>query len=111
MTDGAGATTALEFVKMTVAPENEDAFLRDRPAAIEALRRAFPGLREAWLFRGEEPGVWYDVLFWDSIQSARTAAAGAAALPEAAAWFAHIGELITMEHGTLAHELGHSAEA
>lgn len=109
MSDGLRTSTALEFVKMTVAPENEAAFLRDRPAAIEALQSAFPGLREARLFRGEEPGVWYDILFWDSIEAAKAAAASAADLPAAAAWFAHIGALITMEHGTLAHALGGEA--
>src|SRR5690606_15146150 len=109
MSDGLRTSTALEFVKMGVAPEKEAAFLRDRPAAIEAPQSAFPGLREARVFRGEEPGVGYAILFWASIVAAKAAAATPAARPAAAAWFAHIGALITMEHGTLAHALGGEA--
>jgi hypothetical protein len=67
------------------------------------LRAAFSERRSARLFRGEEPGIWFDILFWDSLADAKRAAALAASLP-AAAWFAHIGAVATVEHGTLAHE-------
>ena len=35
---------ALEIVRLTVAPEERAAFLRERPMAITALRRRFGGL-------------------------------------------------------------------
>jgi hypothetical protein len=95
---------ALEMVRMTVASAREAEFLGARPTAIQAIRQAFPELRSARLFRGEEPGTWYDILFWDSLDAARRAAAQAAEIPAMAAWVAHIQEVQILKHGTLVHE-------
>jgi heme-degrading monooxygenase HmoA len=94
----------LELVKLRVASGNEEHFLRDREMAIEAIRDAFPGLQSARLFRGEEPEIWFDIVFWDSMENAKKAAEGASSLFQAAAWFAHIQEVSLMEHGSLVHE-------
>lgn len=48
---------AVEVVEFTSDPSTEAAMLTARPAAISAIRSACPGLIDARLFRGEEPGT------------------------------------------------------
>ncbi len=93
--------TALELVHFTVDPEDESDMLAARPAAVQAIRSACPGLIDARLFRGDEPGAWIDVWFWETLDHAKSAAQTAMTLPEAGAFFAFISAPPTMVHGTL----------
>jgi hypothetical protein len=93
--------SAIEIVVFR-SDASEDALVSVRRAAIAAIGAAFPGLLEAELFRGESAGEWIDVVRWNSLAEARSAAKGAESLPEAGAYFALITEPPTMIHGTLA---------
>lgn len=93
--------TALELVQFTVDPDNEAAMLAAHPRAVDAIRSECPGLIDARLFRGEEPGTWIDVWFWETLEQAKAAAQIAMGLPEPAAFSAFISALPTMIHGTL----------
>jgi hypothetical protein len=97
-------TLALELVHFKTDPVNEVAMLASRPAAVAAIRAACPGLRDARMFRGEQPGEWIDVWFWDSLAAAKSAAQNAGNLPDAQTFFAFITEPPVMMHGTLADE-------
>jgi heme-degrading monooxygenase HmoA len=86
--------TILEFVRLFVEAEDEVAFLRQRPAAIAAIQEACSGFRSASLYRAEEePGVWFDVVLWDSLEEAKAASGFASELQPVAAWLEHIDEL------------------
>lgn len=97
-------TTAVEIVEFTTDPSSEEAMLAARPAAITALRDACPGLIDARLFRGEQPGTWIDVLFWRDLDAAQAAATVAPQIPEAAAFFGHLTGEPSLRHGTLVDE-------
>jgi hypothetical protein len=71
--------------------------LAERPAMIEALRRAFPGLRAAWLTRRDD-GSWLDVILWSTRAEAEAAAEHVADVPEAKAWFRHIAQSHGVQH-------------
>jgi hypothetical protein len=49
----------LEVVRFTAAAEDRQAFLRDRPAAIAALRKRFSGLLDAALAELDD-GTWIE---------------------------------------------------
>jgi hypothetical protein len=89
---------ALEVVRFIVAPEERKAFLRDRPAAIAALRERFGGLLDATLAELDD-GTWIDVLRWRSREEALAAAEQFSSIPQAASWASHIAEVREMAHG------------
>ncbi len=93
---------ALEIVRLTVRPGEEEAFVQERAGAIEALRR-FPGYVQAVLARLED-GSWLDLVVWESREQALDAAQRAPEVPELASWFAHIADVQWMEHAEIAHE-------
>jgi hypothetical protein len=88
---------ALELAAFTVRDGAEAAMLADRPAMMEALRRAFPGLLAAWLGKGDD-GAWLDVILWRSRAEAEAAADHVSEIPEANAWFRHIAESHGVKH-------------
>ncbi len=90
----------LEIVLFDVAPERRDAFLAARPAAIAALRGAFPRLLDA-PHAPFDHGGWLDVVRWRSRAEAEAAAAGFAQVEAARAWAAHIGEVRSTRHAAL----------
>lgn len=92
----------LEIARFAVVPEKVSDLLAGRDAAVNAMRRAFPGLVDAHLGRLDER-TWIDVWLWTDMASAKAAADGAFGVPEAAAWFRHIAEVISMEHAEVAH--------
>lgn len=75
-----------EFAAFRVAPEDEEALVRERPAMVAALREAFPAAMGAWLTR-QDDGSWLDILLWRSREAAEEAAKRIAEVPEARAWF------------------------
>ena len=91
---------ALEVVRFTVPREEREAFLRDRPAAIAALRDRFDGLLDATLAELDD-GTWIDVLRWRSREEALAAAEQFASVPDAAAWASRITEVREMIHGEI----------
>jgi hypothetical protein len=98
---------AVEVTQFEIGPGTEAEMLATRPAAVRAIRAACGGLIDARLFRGETPGSWIDVWFWESLADARAAAATAMTLPEAGVFFSFITAPPTMTHGTLeAEDLG-----
>jgi hypothetical protein len=90
-----------EFAAFTVREGHEQALLDQRPAMIAALRQAFPGLVSSWLTRRDD-GSWLDVILWHSREQAEHAAGHVTEVPEAAPWFAHIGDSHGIEHLTVA---------
>ncbi len=92
----------LEVVLFDVPAERRDVFLARRPAAIAALRRAFPGLLDARLAEFDD-GTWIDVVRWRSREEAEAAAAGLPQLEEAGAWASLIAEVRSMRHAALRH--------
>ena len=93
---------ALEIVRLTVRPGEEEAFVQERPAGIAALRQ-FPGYVRAVLARLED-GSWLDLVVWESREQALEAAQRAPEVRELASWFAHIADVQWMEHAEIAHE-------
>lgn len=94
----------LEVVHFTTDPAAEAEVLAARQAMIDAVRTAFPSLRDARLFRGDGPGEWIDVLFWDDRADAERAVAEVGAIPDVARFFGLVDAEPTMAHGALAHE-------
>jgi hypothetical protein len=107
-------TPAFELAAFAARDGEEAAMLAERPAMIEALRRAFPGLLAAWLSRRDD-GSWLDVILWRTRAEAETAARHVNDVPEAKAWFRHIAESHGLEHLDVADQqlftaaLGHAA--
>ena len=91
-----------ELASFRVAPENEAALVEERPAMIDALRRAFPGALGAWLTR-QDDGSWLDIILWRSREEAEDAARRVNEVPEAAAWFRHIAESQGIRHLEVVH--------
>jgi hypothetical protein len=89
-----------EHAAFTVRDGHEQALLDERPAMIAALGRAFPGLVSSWLTRRED-GTWLDVILWRSREDAEYSAGHVTEVPEAVAWFGHIGEARGIEHLTV----------
>ncbi len=94
-------TQAFELAAFTVREGHERALLDERQAMIAALRRRFPGVVAAWLTQRDD-GSWLDVILWQSREEAEYAARHVTEVPEAAAWFTHIGESRGIEHLTVA---------
>ncbi|HEY3062759.1 MAG TPA: hypothetical protein VGL99_27625 [Chloroflexota bacterium] len=88
---------SFELAAFTVRDGNEAALLAERPAMLEALRRAFPGLLAAWLTKRDD-GSWLDVILWRTRAEAETAAQHVKDIAEAASWFRHIAESRGLQH-------------
>jgi heme-degrading monooxygenase HmoA len=93
---------AMEIVQIRVAPENREGFLATRHEAMDALR-SFPGFVSAHLAQIDEVR-WIDVVLWRSRAEALAAAEAAPNLPILARHFAHINEIVSMEHAEIHHE-------
>ncbi len=91
---------ALEIARFRAKPDAEDDLLAERPAMIDALRRNFPGVRDAYLAQTDD-GTWVDVVVWESREQAETAQRQVFDRPEVVGWFRHIEEVVSMEHATL----------
>jgi hypothetical protein len=89
-----------EHASFTVTEGHEQALLAERPAMIEALRKAFPGLEASWLVQRDD-GSWLDVIVWASRAEAEYAAEHVSEVPEAVAGFTHIEESHGIEHLTV----------
>ncbi|WP_306357496.1 MULTISPECIES: antibiotic biosynthesis monooxygenase [unclassified Nocardia] len=92
--------TVLELARFTVDPTDVDAMLAARPAMLTALREKFDGFVSLRLVRLDER-TWMDVVEWRDRAAADAAAAGIGAVPECAAAFAFIKEMVSMEHATV----------
>jgi hypothetical protein len=89
-----------EHASFTVGQGHEQALVDERPAMIEAMRKACNGLEASWLVQRAD-GSWLDVILWTSQQDAEYAAEHVGEVPEAVAWFAHIAESHGIEHLTV----------
>lgn len=88
---------ALELARYHVDIDKAEQLRSRWPAAVAAVRARFPGLIDASLARLDER-TWIDVWRWETLEAATAAAAGAGDLPEVAAMFALIDEVVAMEH-------------
>ena len=86
-----------ELAAFTVRDGAEAEMLAERPAMIDALERAFPGLLAAWLTKRDD-GSWLDVILWRTRAEAEAAAEHVYDVPEAKAWFRHIAESHGLQH-------------
>ncbi len=92
-----------ELASFTVQDGHEAALLADRPAMINALQQTFPGLLAAWLTKRDD-GSWVDVILWRTRAESEAAAEQVDAVPEAKAWFRHIGESQGLQHAEVADQ-------
>ena len=92
----------LEMVTMTVRPENAEAFLALRDAAMAAIRERYPDLQRATLIRVDEQ-QWVDLVEWASPEQAHAAAEQAPAIGSVAQWLALIEAVQDMRHAAVAH--------
>jgi hypothetical protein len=90
-------TEVFELAAFTAREGHQRAVLAERAAMIAAMRRAFPGLKSAWLTQRQD-GSWLDVILWGNRDDAEYSAAHVTEVPEAAAWFTHIDESRGIEH-------------
>lgn len=72
-----------------------------RPAFVDAVRRAVPGLFDARLVRLDD-GTWLDIVEWESREAAEAGAAAHRTLPEAAEMGEYINEIVAMHQGAAA---------
>ncbi len=91
---------ALEMARFRVAPEHEHDMREKRRAAIAALRRVCPGLVSEQLARVDER-TWMDLIVWETRAAAEAAAEKALEIPEAAAYFGTLEEVVAMEHAEI----------
>lgn len=92
-----------ELARFKVDPRNQEAMLASREPMVAAMRARFPQLREARLAQLDDE-TWIDVWRWDDLESAQRAAAEAPSVPEAAAMFGLIREVVSMEHAEIRHD-------
>jgi hypothetical protein len=90
----------IEIARFTVNDGAEEAMLAERPAMVEAVRRAYPSHRDAYLTKLED-GSWMDVVVWGDRREALEAAEGFYEHPEIARWFRHVDELTGFEYGDI----------
>jgi hypothetical protein len=93
----------LELARYKVGIGKAEAMVFSRDDMVAAMRVRFPGLIEARLARLDEE-TWIDVWRWDTLENAQAAAEGAPSVPEAAAMFSMIDEVVSMEHADIVHE-------
>ena len=91
-------THALEIA--TFRAEVTPAFLDAREGALSALARECEGFVSSRLLRRDD-GTLADEVVWSSREAAERAAAQAPSMPQAAAYFAHITEVVSMEHAEI----------
>lgn len=100
---GASAPThTVELARYTTRREHDAPFLAAQPAAVRAIRAAFPALASLTTVRlasTDERTTWVDVAVWTSAAEAHRAAAACAGIPEFAACARYIETLVAMEHG------------
>ena len=75
-------------------------FITTRQAAMEAIARTCEGFVSSRLLVRDD-GALVDEVVWTSRAAAEAAAAQAPTIPEAAAYFGHITEVVSMEHATI----------
>jgi hypothetical protein len=92
--------TAMELARFTVDPADAEAMLAARPAMLAALRQRFAGFVSLRLVRLDER-TWLDVVEWRSRAEADEAAKLVGEIPECAAAFAAIKDVVSMEHGEI----------
>jgi hypothetical protein len=85
-----------ELIRFRVRAGAEPGLLRDREAAVAALRERF-GLLDSRLARTGEEGVWLDTMVFPSAAAADRALAEEMDLPAFAGWVAHVAELVSSE--------------
>lgn len=90
------------MARFRVAPERIPEVREKRKVALEALRGEFPGLVSEQLVRLDEQ-TWMDLIVWDTRETADTVAERAPQIPEAAAYFAALDEVVSMEHAEIVH--------
>ena len=95
------AQTAMEIARFTVRPEDVDAMLALRPAMVDALRDRVPGFVDLRLVRLDER-TWLDLVEWTDRAAAEAAQDAVMELPECAAVFQLIDQVVSMEHGEVA---------
>lgn len=100
--------SAMELVRFTVDPAEAEAMLAARPAMLAALGQQFTGFVSLRLVRLDE-STWLDVVEWRSRAEADEAAKLVGEIPECAAAFAAIKDVVSMEHGEIAFEGGRGA--
>jgi hypothetical protein len=100
--DGIAPALTFELARFTVHDGEEAALLAERPAMVQALRRAFPAARAAWLTK-QDDGSWLDIVLWSSRVAAEEAAEQVGELPGVQAWFRHIAELQDFRHVEVIH--------
>ncbi len=71
----------VEFVKFRVKEGKREAFLANRPGAVEAVRAAHPELVGAPVLAEHEDGSWTDVWIYQSAEAAERAGADGANIP------------------------------
>ena len=98
-------TAVLELARFTVDREAETDFLATRPAMVEAVRGALPGLTEISLVRLDDD-TWIDVVGWASRADAARGPELAAALPEVQEWLRHIAADVSMDLGEVIDRAG-----
>lgn len=91
----------MEIVRSKVKPENREAMLAARAPAIAAIRRKCPGLLKAYLTQIDKD-TWVDIILWENRAQAEFAQKEAPGLPECAALFKHVGEILSFEHADVA---------
>lgn len=92
----------IELATFTVRHGAEERLLAERPAMLAALRGRFPGVLAGYLTRADD-GSWLDVIVWRSRAEAEEAARLVDAVPECAAWFAHIAPSGGIRHVEVRH--------
>ena len=92
-----------ELARFRVDPPDVPTMLSSRDSMVDAIRTRYPGLIQASLARLDDE-TWIDVWRWESLEKAHAASEGAPELPEAAAMFSLIKEVVSMEHAEIAHE-------
>jgi len=97
--------SAIELARFTVRPEDAEALIAQRPAMIRALREQVPGFVELTSVRLDE-STWLDIVEWVDRVSAGSAQELVMALPECAALFSLIQEVVAMEHGEVVERAG-----
>lgn len=91
---------ALELARFTVEPDEVAELLAARPAMVAELRAHCPGFRRACLTRLDER-TWLDVVEWESRETAEAAMSTVMRLPGCQRMFAHIKEVVAMEHADI----------
>lgn len=88
---------AIEMVRFTVKPGEEEALIDGRPGMLLALSEQHPGMVDARLAR-MDGGIWLDMIVWERREMALAAAEDAPRIPAVAGWLSHIAEVLDMEH-------------